>query len=847
MIQTHKPVNKVYVDIGNGWQDISRFTTKWDATKSVTSQTDTASLNLDYSALQYIQGLDSSAKIKVLAGYDPENLKLFFDGMIKNIQKVNTNEEFDVEAEDYSVFMLNRVGTFAFADTKAVDMIKHVLSVKIPEYTWTDDTFDDHDYIVENIAFEDKPIQEIIEYLANLIGADFWVTSDGEGNITFHCKQRNSIENDFVLERGVNLKGLVFIEDKSQMANRVIVQGDQKEFSTQQNFIGDGFTKDFFLIFRPHNVQVTVNGEPLTGGVEGVSQNPEFYVDFYEKKITLKEVPEFDAVIEIRYAYDIPIKVESADFASISKYGEKVKIIKNKNINDKIEAQKYAKEYIKQYGKPVFIAEADAPASTEFIVGDVIGLKDAEKDIDSKMQVLEATYSFSKADGFNSSLKLAQTQEAGTSVLKDLILRLKQLEEVLKGDVEIVTKLMKFEQTIYINIKRISARKRLLPPGFSWSKEGSWNNLDWGLYGNTQWETFFESGDKDMFQDEFLKVYEDALTLEVIFSPELDKIMVWSIGQFTKDSWTGEREIIVPTPTMLKEVIDDLRADYDRLSMNISVNSDYSDATLWSRQGGSPPFWSKMSFTRRIGEAGQTQTTHEKEIFDSLKFGDRTSFGLEFGIDKPMWSMSHTWSQSGIEIDSELNTHNKYAQDIMKTKDKLNMAYEFLEFLDKELAFSRSKWSKSPEVEYVETEKAIMKEIPDTIAAQDKLSMEFNPLTDGFFWSIRGWNKDDWGNIPSDLVQQDLKQRTAKDDLVSKDKMNVDLSWSSEFKGWSLKVWGKQGWIKFEQPAPQENIHEKTEEELLTINERIGFESTNNLDTGLALINTKSKWSVATW
>jgi hypothetical protein len=132
MIQTHKPLNKIYVDIGNGWQDISRFITKWDAVKSVASQTDTASLNFDYNALQYIQSFDSSAKIKVLAGYDSENLKLYFDGLIKNIKKTNTNEDFDVEAEDYSVLMLNRVATFAFSNTKAIDIIKHVLSIKIP-------------------------------------------------------------------------------------------------------------------------------------------------------------------------------------------------------------------------------------------------------------------------------------------------------------------------------------------------------------------------------------------------------------------------------------------------------------------------------------------------------------------------------------------------------------------------------------------------------------------------------------------------------------------------------------------------------------------------------------------
>src|SRR3989338_8199957 len=136
--------------------------------------------------------------------------------------------------------MLNRFITDAFRQEKAVDIIKDILSEKIPEYTWDDNSFDDNEFIVENIAFEDKPIIEIIEYLAELIGFDFWVTSDGEGLIKFHCKIRKSTESDYVLQRGVNLKTLVFIEDKSQMANRVIVEGDKREFAKTQKFTGNG-------------------------------------------------------------------------------------------------------------------------------------------------------------------------------------------------------------------------------------------------------------------------------------------------------------------------------------------------------------------------------------------------------------------------------------------------------------------------------------------------------------------------------------------------------------------------------------------------------------------------------
>lgn len=425
MTEPYKPVFIVAADVGNGWQTISSKVIKWDSTVSVTAKTNTASLNLDYSALQQLQTLDSSAKIKILAGYDPQNLKLVFDGLTRSIKKSNTKEDFDIDADDYAIFMFDRFITDAFENEKAVDIIKDILSEKIPEYSWDVDSFDDHEFIVEKIAFEDKPIIEIIEYLCDLIGFDFWVESNGEGIIKFFCKLRKSNESNFVLERGKNLKSLIFIEDKSQMFNRVIVEGDKREFSTRELFNGDGSRTEFFVRFKPGNVRVTVDGNLLKGGVEGITQNPEFFVDFQNRKITLASPPILGALVDIEYSYDIPIKVEVTDFASIAKYGEKVQFIKNKNIKEKAEAKKYAREYIKQYGKPLFIADAEAPASIEYNVGDVVTVKDIAKGINHSMQVLECAYSYSKSSGFNSALKLAQTEKTGTNILKDIILRLK--------------------------------------------------------------------------------------------------------------------------------------------------------------------------------------------------------------------------------------------------------------------------------------------------------------------------------------------------------------------------------------------------------------------------------------
>jgi hypothetical protein len=847
----HKPVFIVEADVGNGWQTISNKVIKWNANTSVTAKTNTASLTLAYSALQQIQSLQSSSKIKILAGYDLSNLKLLFDGLVKNIKKSNTSEEFDIEADDYSVYMLDRFITDAFENEKAVDIIKDILQEKIPEYSWDVDSFDDNDFIVEKIAFEDKPIIEIIEYLCELIGFDFWIETDGLGTIKFFCKIRKSKESSFVLERGKNLKGLIYIEDKSQMFNRVIVEGDKREFSTKENFNGDGISADVYLRFKPRNVRVLIDGVLLKGGVEGITQNPDFTVDYYNRKISFTTIPSFGSEIEVDYAYDIPIKVEATDLGSISKYGEKVQFIKNKNIKEKTEAKKYAREYIKQYGKPQFIAEAEAPASTEFSVGEVITVKDLAKGINSSMQVLECNYSYSKTEGFNSSLKLAHTAQTGTNVLKDIILRLKQLEELLKGDVEVVTKLTSFQETISIRIKRITAKRRALLEGFTWSNEGVWSNNDWGVDNFVGFETFFEYGDKDVLHTDTSFFAEDELNVQIVFSPELEKVFVWSYGNWNKDSWSGETEFVIPTPTMLKKVIDEIKLEVERSRFELSIHPDYQDATLWSLNGGSPPYWSKLGFTRTIKDFAPQSSVHEKESYDYLFENDNLVGELNINSNLqdhvPIWSLRYNWSNTGQENILTEDVQLKYEQDLNTFSDRLSLAQEFLSYLDDELVFSKSRWNKSPKVDVEITENIILKEIENKIISEERVSFQINDLQDGFFWGVRGWSTDDWGNIPKGLSQQDIQNRKQTSSILSSDKTRVELTFDSAFKGWSIKLWSKNGWVSYQQPPQTESTHEKKEVEELLVSERESFETilTTNVQTNY--VHSKSKWSDVAW
>ena len=230
-----------------------------------------------------------------------------------------------------------------------------------------------------------------------------------------------------------------------------------------------------------------------------------------------------------------------------------------------------------------------------------------------------------------------------------------------------------------------------------------------------------------------------------------------------------------------------------------------------------------------------------------LGIDERTAFDLSLNIEKPVWSMNFAWSESGIETPITEPAQMKYASELLNASERLSLAHEFLNYLDDELAYSRSRWNKHPTVEFVETENIIEKEIDDNIIPGERLSFRLNELEDGFFWGIRAWSSDDWGNIPKGLSQQDIQNRIERDDLVSSDGIKMELSLDSVFKGWSLKLWNKNGWIKFEQPAEEQSTHQKTESELLVVKERAGFESILSLDPQTDFINTKSRWSELAW
>lgn len=122
---------------------------------------------------------------------------------------------------------------------------------------------------------------------------------------------------------GAFWKNLVIKPDISNLYNVVIVRGGtylSEEVIYYE--VADGEKTQFVLPEKPHDVSVYVNGSPKTLGIQFGEATPttEFQLNYQEKYIqngTHAVLSDGD-ILEIRYKYDVPIRVRRKNMASIN-------------------------------------------------------------------------------------------------------------------------------------------------------------------------------------------------------------------------------------------------------------------------------------------------------------------------------------------------------------------------------------------------------------------------------------------------------------------------------------------------------------------------------------------------
>lgn len=211
--------------------------------------------------------------------------------------------------------------------------------------------------IVKSIAFNSIPVSKAIQMLADQVNYYWYI--DYNKDIHFFAKNsKNSESASFGLSDGAGNHiddSFQYVEDNSQLKNRVIIRGGEKvgTVARSKNWIGDNsqtvFGTDSKFNAKP---TVTVAGASKTVGIENLDQSGfDCYWNYTEKYIRFGTAPTLDqAVIFTGYPL-IPIIVQNEDSLSVAQFGafEFKKI--DKSIKTTDEAGQYAMAQLEAYAK----------------------------------------------------------------------------------------------------------------------------------------------------------------------------------------------------------------------------------------------------------------------------------------------------------------------------------------------------------------------------------------------------------------------------------------------------------------------------------------------------------------
>ncbi len=260
----------------------------------------------------------------------------------------------NISATDYNHILQNRIVAENFVNMKIRDVLVFLLSKYAPEITTNN--LKPCEVILEKISFDyitlSEALKSIMEYIPNWHyyidqDRDFHLFSVFERNGVSFVKQSNGKYNFLYKTLNVDYSA-------TNIVNRVWIVGSKRAASKEvtQYFLGDGRQRYFNLAYEPNDVAVYVDGEMKEVAIDKDANNKDFLISKKNKLLYIPENITTPFIGEIRVVYKPTIQV--IDFFENTQSENPYlieKIIKNKNITDKMAARQYGKAEIRRHSK----------------------------------------------------------------------------------------------------------------------------------------------------------------------------------------------------------------------------------------------------------------------------------------------------------------------------------------------------------------------------------------------------------------------------------------------------------------------------------------------------------------
>lgn len=430
---------------------------------------------------------------------NPPTTKIF-TGILEDVSfdGQGLDETMILSGRDYTARLMDRtVEPEVYSNLPAGSIIRDIMT----KYT------NDIDYslvgagsgdTIERISFNHTPVFDAVKKLTEQSNYLFYVDVDKK----LHFEPKSTTSSGYTLDNS-NVLISYFKEQRDTLYNKIWVYGDRyldgykETFKAGSPLGGSVFT----LLYKPSNTEITFNGSIIQpGAIEGITATPgsdvKYLVNYDDKRITFtsgttqgNNVPASGTTVVINYKRGLPIVKVGDNELSKSQYGERVKVIVDKDIKDPATAEKLLKSELEQNANPKIEGNLAIKGIVNITPGQtcIVNLPNNNV-INQTYDALECNYRFNKSNNLNDSVLRVKVNEKLPDITDTMKNILNDLRKLQGGDISNADTLTRFQYTTgSFSIEKTFDRVQLKSIGgqtLIWGSDqyGIWGT---GLWGNT--------------------------------------------------------------------------------------------------------------------------------------------------------------------------------------------------------------------------------------------------------------------------------------------------------------------------------------------------------------------------
>lgn len=368
-------------------------------------------------------------------------IKLYFDSVLwvgGYLDRVDIHKDYDCLGYGYNIVLTWREAAEVY-DNQTIDAIVSDLITKYTDFATTG--IQTTTTTLTQFKLNYVQLKTAIKKLSDTLNWQYYT----DENKVFYFEEKGYTDSGKTLTVGTNcLRVGKWTYDSTRLQNNLRVFGGRREFGNEETFTGDGVTTEFTLSYKPiSNVVVTDAGTRLKGGIDDFSSGVQFTVDVQNRKIICKTAPANNDSVVIDYNYSVPAVVEGDNPSSVASYQQRDKTIFREELQSRDDVINYWDKSMSERSAP----STSGLLRTKEVLhsAQLVNIVDSKSGINDSFVIRSVRFTYPH---FMFDIRVGSKEFSEVDWTENLDSRVAELERSEKGNTDVITKLVRAEDTI---------------------------------------------------------------------------------------------------------------------------------------------------------------------------------------------------------------------------------------------------------------------------------------------------------------------------------------------------------------------------------------------------------------